>query len=796
MKYIKNFEDITHEDVPLVGGKNASLGQMIRHLSEKGITIPRGFAVTSEGYWHFLHHNNIVEVLQETMQELTDINDIPTLRKVGKKIREAIAAGSFSQELEDEVVQAYKALCQHYEQENLDVAVRSSATAEDLPEASFAGQQETFLNVQGSEELLVAVKNCFASLFTDRAIVYREEKGFDHFDVALSVGVQKMVRSDSASAGVAFTVDTETGFKEAVVIESSYGLGESVVKGVVTPDLFTIYKPTLREGYDSIIKKDLGIKNKKIIYKDSSQTQEVEVDPEQEKLFSLTDEEILYLARACVIIEDYYSELYGKWMPMDIEWAKDGMDNILYIVQARPETVHAPQQQVKTFKRFHLTDKESASSALIVSGQSIGQQIATGKVRIIPSIDQLKEFEEGDILVTGMTDPDWVPIMKRAAAIVTNRGGRTCHAAIVSRELGIPALVGTIDATEQLQDGQEVTVDCSQGKAGHIYNGIFEYTIQEVDVEKIPEVPVSVMLNLADPNRAFSLSYLPVDGVGLARIEFIISNMIEVHPMATIQEDKVEDNETLDKIYELASAYKDPVEYFVSSLAQGVAMVAAGFYPRKVIVRFSDLKSNEYANLIGGEYFEPQEANPMLGLRGASRYYSELYQEAFVLECEAMKRVRNTMGLKNVQLMVPFVRTVPEAEHVLAIMKDQGLEQGKDGLDIIMMCEVPSNIILIDQFSAHFSGFSIGSNDLTQMTLAVDRDSELLHELFDERDQAVKDFMAQAIVGAKGNKKSIGICGQAPSDYSEIADFLIEQGIDSISLNPDSVLPFLSSKKK
>ena len=796
VKYIKKFEEITHNDVLLVGGKNASLGQMIRHLSDKNILIPTGFAITSEGYWYFLRSNKLVEKLQQTMNQLTDVSDIETLKKVGSKMREIIQSGTFPNDLKDEILQGYKELCQHYKEDNLDVAVRSSATAEDLPEASFAGQQETYLNIKGDEQLLNSCKACFASLFTDRAIVYRVEKGFDHFSVALSVGVQKMVRADVASAGVIFTLDTETGFPDVIVINSSFGLGEVVVKGIVTPDEFILHKPTVRKGYSSIIKKYLGKKDKKIIYAQDSATKEVSVGKKEQQVFSLHDEEILFLGRASITIEDYYSQLYGKWMPMDIEWAKDGIDGKLYIVQARPETVHAPRQQLKHFQRYHLEiDDQQVVSRIIVTGQSIGQQIATGKVRIISSIGDVQEFNEGDILVTGMTDPDWVPIMKRAAAIVTDRGGRTCHAAIVSRELGVPAVIGAVGVSEKLKNGQEVTVDCSKGNTGYIYDGILDYTIKKIDIGKLPKLSVAVMVNLSDPDRVFSLSFLPVDGVGLARIEFIISNIIKIHPMVAVRPDMVKNKNVLDAIYNLAGAYESIYDYFLSLLSQAIGTIAAGFYPRPVIVRFSDFKSNEYANLLGGSFFEPEESNPMLGLRGASRYYSALYQEAFILECKAMKRARDEMGLHNIQIMVPFVRTVTEAQQVINIMKEHGLEQGKNGLKIIMMCEIPSNVILIDKFSSLFDGFSIGSNDLTQMILGVDRDSELLAPLFDERDEAVKIFMSQAISGAKKNNRSIGICGQAPSDYPEIAEFLIEQGIDSLSLNPDTVLPFLMRYK-
>lgn len=795
MKYIKLFEELRLKDLPQVGGKNASLGQMISHLAEKGVRVPRGFAVTAAAYWHYLSHNTLIEEMKRIMGQLKDPNDISTLQKVGQKIRSVIVSGSMPDDLAQEIAAAYNQLSQHYNQKNADVAVRSSATAEDLPTASFAGQQETYLNIHGAEKLIEACKKCMASLFTDRAIVYRIGHGFDHFKVALSVGVQKMIRADLASSGVTFSLDTESGFKDVVMIESSFGLGEAIVKGLVTPDEFMVHKPTLEQGFHSIIKKKLGDKKIKIIYAQNHEetTQEIAVPDDEQKLFSLVDKEILELAQSTITIEKHYSQLKGAWSPMDVEWAKDGQDGKLYIIQARPETVHAVKKEAVLIQ-YSLQNGEPESHAhrLLVTGLSIGQQIVSGIARVIKDVKQIKQVQEGDIIVTLMTDPDWVPVMKRAAGIVTERGGRTCHAAIVSRELGLPAIVGAQGATEAIKDGQEITLDCSRGTAGFIYDGRIEYVVNEIVLETVPKAPVEVMVNISDPGSAFQVSFLPTAGVGLARIEFIITNSIKIHPMALVHPDRVTDKKVFEKIDVLTSAYPDKKAFFVDRLAQGIGMIAAAFYPRPVIARLSDFKSNEYRNLLGGVYFEPEEENPMLGFRGASRYYHERYKEAFALECATFLKVRNEMGLKNVKVMVPFVRSVGEADGVIREMQRNGLSRGENGLEIIMMCEVPSNVIVLDMFSPFFDGFSIGSNDLTQLTLGVDRDSELLAPMFDERDPAVKRMMAMAIEGAKKNKRYIGICGQAPSDYPEIAQFLIEKGIDSLSLNPDSVLPFLT----
>ncbi|MGE0206517.1 MAG: phosphoenolpyruvate synthase [Candidatus Babeliales bacterium] len=794
MKYITWFNELQITDVPLVGGKNASLGQMIQTLTKKGIVIPNGFALTVKAYWHFLEYNNLLEPLKKILATLTDPQDLKKLKKVGAEIRGLMLKGTMPPDVVAELEEAYKNLSEQYGSQAVDVAVRSSATAEDLPNASFAGQQETFLNIKGSKELVLACKKSMASLFTDRAIVYRVEKGFDHWKVGLSVGVQKMVRSDLASAGVLFTLDTETGFKDVIMINASYGLGESVVQGLVSPDEFRVYKPLLKQGYKSIIKKVLGDKPTKLIYgvDKKNPTQEVTVGNDAYNAFSLTDEELLTLARYGVIIEDYYSELKGHWCPMDIEWAKDGLDGKLYIVQARPETVHAnheAQHMVYALKENFQKVKEK----IVLSGQSIGQRIAAGKARVAKSFRDLDVFEQGDILVTSMTDPDWVPIMKKAAAIITDRGGRTSHAAIVSRELGIPAIIGTERATSSIKTGEVVTVDCSQGATGYVYRGIVEYTKQPIKVEKIPQLPVKLMVNIGEPERAMNASLLPVDGVGLARVEFIISNTIKMHPMACVEAAKISDQTIMRAIDEITRGYMNARDFFVASLAQGVATIAAHFYPRPVIVRFSDFKSNEYRNLLAGSYYEPLEENPMLGLRGASRYYSALYEPAFLLECAALKKAREEMGFSNIKIMIPFVRTIEEAQKVIDLMHQQGLQRGKQNLELYMMCEIPSNVVLMDQFAPLFDGISIGSNDLTQMTLAVDRDSELLANLFDERDPAVKEMIKMALQGAKRNKIHSGICGQAPSDYPEFGKFLIEQGIDSISLNPDSVYQFIKT---
>lgn len=790
MDYIKKFEDIQLSDIPQVGGKNASLGEMIRHLSTQGVRIPTGFAVTASAYWHFINVNNLLPEMKRIMATLPVNPDSASLDKVGSAMRSLIVNATMPADLAQEITAAYKELCDHYHEPDCDVAVRSSATAEDLPNASFAGQQETYLHIRGIDALLDRCKQCIASLFTDRAIVYRVDKGFDHFAVALSIGVQKMVRSDKASAGVAFSLDTETGFKDAIIINASYGLGESVVAGEVTPDEFRIFKPTLAKGFDALIGKKLGVKNTKRMYSDDTRNPVITVpvsDVEQQQ-FCLTDAEVIELAHMVVAIENYYTTLKKSWSPMDVEWAKDGNDGVLYIVQARPETVFA-QHNYRELVRYQL--KDTAPQKALVTGQSIGSRIVSGPARIVRNVADINKVQKGDILVTEMTDPDWVPVMKRAAGIITTRGGRTCHAAIVSRELEIPAVVGAAQALTVLTDGQPVTIDCSTGAQGYVYAGALPFAINRIALDTVPQLPVKLMITLADPDRAFALSFLPVDGVGLARTEFIVSNVIKVHPMALLEPDKVTDVQVTATINTISAAYPDKKQFFIDTLAYGVATIAAAFYPKPVIVRTSDFKTNEYRNLIGGSYFEPEEENPMIGFRGASRYIAPAYAPAFALECAALKKVREQMGLTNLIIMLPFVRTTTEAKAALACMAEHGLRSGDNGLKIYMMCEIPANVLLIDQFAQIFDGFSIGSNDLTQLTLGVDRDSQLLAPLFDERDAAVKMMMQLAVQGAHKAGKPIGICGQAPSDYPEIADFLISLGIDSLSLNPDSVLPFL-----
>ncbi|MEX0671971.1 MAG: phosphoenolpyruvate synthase [Candidatus Babeliales bacterium] len=796
MSYIKRFQDIRHDDIAIVGGKNASLGEMIAALHDNGIRIPDGFAVTAQAYRYFLKHNSLEEPVAKALNRLVNYKDLAVLKSVGKEIRLLIEAGNYPADLAEQIVTAYQELSRKYQQENVDVAVRSSATAEDLPTASFAGQQETFLNVSGREDLLASVKKGMASLFTDRALVYRIEQGFDHAKVAISIGVQKMVRSDSASSGVAFTLDTESGFGDVVFINASYGLGEYIVKGVIDPDEYYVHKPTLEQGFKPILKKRIGKKDKKLVYaKDmSAGVQEVIVATDDQKKFSLTNDEILELAMMCIIIERYYSELRGSWSPQDIEWGKDGIDGKLYIVQARPETVHAHKKHdILTIYSIRNGSDQALSKKIIDTGLSVGQKIVAGRARVIKDVSGIETVQEGDILVTYMTDPDWVPIMKKAAGIVTVRGGRTCHAAIVSRELGIPCIVGAEYAMERIANDQEITIDCSRGKTGYIYEGILLIEKKETALKKIPKLPTKLMLNIADPDRAFTNSFLPVDGVGLARVEFIFSSTIKIHPMALIEPDTVTDAVVREEIDTMTAAYSSKRDYFVDGMAQEVATIAAAFYPRPVIVRTSDFKTNEYHDLIGGSFFEPVEENPMLGFRGASRYYSPLYEPAFALECAALKKVREEKGFQNVIIMIPFVRTVDEGKKVLEIMKTHGLEQGENGLQIIMMVEIPANALLIDQFSESFVGFSIGSNDLTQLTLGVDRDSALIAPLFDERNPAVLELIRMSIEGAHKNRRYIGICGQAPSDFEEIRRFLIELKIDSMSLNADSVLPFLLS---
>ncbi len=782
--------DVTIEDIPLVGGKNASLGEMIRNLSPMGINIPDGFVVTSKAYERFIEFNNLKKKIGDILETI-NYDDVADLHKKAYLIRELIKGGEFPPDLEELIKEYYSKLSEKYGMHAADVAVRSSATAEDLPDASFAGQQETYLNVVGAENVLTAIKKCFASLFTDRAISYRKSFGFDSFSVGIAVGIQKMVRSDLGASGVMFTLDTESGFRDVVVINAIYGLGELIVQGVVTPDEYMVFKPTLMQGYSAIIEKKLGRKDRKMVYgAKEERTKIINVALTDQKKFALSDDEILKLARWGIMIEEHYSKKKGKWTPMDIEWAKDGKLGELFIVQARPETVHSRKEN-KILKIWNiLEDEEERAKKRIVSGIAVGDKIATGRVRILYNLEDASDFKEGEILVTDITDPDWEPIMKKASAIITNRGGRTAHAAIVARELGIPAVVGTGNATEILENGMEVTVSCAEGEIGYVYKGKVEYEVQEVNLEDMPKPKTKIMMNIGNPETAFRNSFIPNDGVGLAREEFIIANYIKIHPLALLKFDelKEKDEELADEIESLTFGYDDKAQYFVKKLSYGIAKIAAAFYPNPVIVRFSDFKSNEYANLLGGQHFEPKEENPMLGWRGASRYYSDIYKEAFALECKAILRVRNKMGLTNVKVMVPFCRTPEEGKKVIEVMEEYGLKRGENGLEIYVMAEIPSNIVLADHFAEIFDGFSIGSNDLTQLTLGIDRDSGLVAHLYDERNEAVKRLISQLISVAKEKGKKVGICGQAPSDFPEFAQFLVEQGIDSISLNPDSVL--------
>ena len=776
MKYIRTFSEIRMSDVAEVGGKNASLGEMYSQLEDAGTRVPNGFATTAAAFWLFLDHNDLRDKILDELDAL-DTTDVVALARSGKRIRNWITHASLPEILQDEIAQAYEMLCAEYGPAT-DVAVRSSATAEDLPNASFAGQQETYLNISNLDNLLMACKRVFASLFTDRAISYRIDKGFAHADVALSIGVQKMVRADLGASGVIFTLDTETGFRDVVLITASYGLGENVVQGAVNPDEFYVYKNTLASGFRPIIRRQLGSKAIKMIYgKDSStgfSTRNVDVATQERQQFSITDGEVLELARIAVLIEEHYHR------PMDIEWARDGESGELFILQARPETV----ETVKKDPGFEIFELHERSQVLCV-GKSVGKRIASGVARVVADASSMSRLQPGEILVTDITDPDWEPVMKIAAAIITNRGGRTCHAAIVARELGIPAIVGCGDATQRITSGEQVTASCVEGDAGYVYQGKLNFTSEILDFSRLGKPETRVMLNLANPEQAFEFSALPVDGVGLARIEFIINNSIRVHPWALLNYDSLE-RKLQQRIDQETAGYPDPESFYVKRLAEGIGMIAAAFYPRQVIVRLSDFKSNEYASLIGGELIEPKEENPMIGFRGASRYPSKDFKECFRLECEALVRVRQHMGFDNVDVMIPFVRSVQEGNTVLELMAVHGLKRGEAGLKIFLMCEIPSNALLARQFLASFDGFSIGSNDLTQLTLGVDRDSGLISDL-DERNEAVKILMKMAIDACHEQNKYVGICGQAPSDYPEITRWLVENGISSISLNPDSV---------
>jgi len=777
--FVRWLEDLDKDDVPSVGGKNASLGEMIQALAEEGVRVPGGFATTAEAYWRFVDANDLRGELTERIEALRSGD--ATLEEVGGQIRKAFLYAEFPDDLRDAIREAYHALSERHETEHVDVAVRSSATAEDLPTASFAGQQETFLNVHGDKQLFDACRRCYASLFTDRAISYRENQGFEHMEVALSIGVQKMVRSDLASSGVMFTIDTETGFKDMILINAAWGLGETVVQGTVDPDEYSVFKPLLdRDDFVPIVGKHVGSKEQKMVYTSggTAATKTQDTTRKERQSVVLGDDEIVQLARWAKRVEDHYG------MPMDLEWAKDGQSGELFIVQARPETVQS-QREAAAMKRYKLL--ESGGEPL-VEGLAIGEAIVTGPVQVIKGADEIGRFEDGSILVTGMTDPDWVPIMKRAAAIVTDHGGRTCHAAIVSRELGIPALAGTGNATQVLKDGQQVTVSCAEGEHGYVYEGELEYEETEIDLSGLKEPSTRVMMNIADPTAAMRWWRLPCKGIGLARMEFIINNAIKVHPMALVGFDELEDRKAKRRIAELTRGYDDKPQYFVDNLALGIGKIAASQWPEPVIVRMSDFKTNEYADLIGGKAFEPDEANPMLGFRGASRYYSDRYAAGFALECRAIKHVRDVMGLDNVVVMIPFCRTLDEADRVLEVMAENGLSRGENDLAVYVMAEIPSNVVLAREFAQRFDGFSIGTNDLTQLVLGVDRDSELLSGLFDERDEAVKRSIASLIDDAHAEGTSVGICGQAPSDHPDFAEFLVGCGIDSISLNPDSVI--------
>jgi pyruvate,water dikinase len=793
-RFVRWFADVGIGDISLVGGKNASLGEMVRELAPKGVKIPDGFAITANGYRHFLREAKLDLRIRDILVGL-DTRDMENLRARGSQVRHAILAAQLPVDLEQEVLAAYDQF-KGYQLHPIDVAVRSSATAEDLPDASFAGQQETYLNVCGHLALLDSVKRCFASLFTDRAISYRTDKGFDHFKVALSVGVQRMVRSDLAASGVMFTIDTETGFRDAVLINAAYGLGENVVQGSVNPDEYYVFKPTLKSGFKPILQKITGTKEFKLIYDvgGGKMVKNVPVPPGDRVRFAISDEEILQLARWACTIEDHYSAKRGQPVPMDIEWAKDGHTGELFIVQARPETVQS-RKTLDMVEAFKLKKR----GTVLISGRSVGEKIASGPVRVIASAQFIGQFKEGEVLVTDKTDPDWEPIMKKAAAIITNRGGRTCHAAIVSRELGVPAIVGTEHGTEVLKDGQMVTVSCAEGDTGFVYEGNLPFDVQRSNLKELARPRTKVMMNVGNPEEAFSLSFTPNDGVGLAREEFIITTYIKAHPLALLDYDKL-DAATRAQLDALTAGYTDKPQFFVDKLVQGVAMIAAAFYPKDVILRLSDFKTNEYANLIGGKAYEPAEENPMIGFRGASRYYHPRYQAGFALECRAVKKVRDEMGLTNLKVMIPFCRTIEEGKRVLAEMARHGLKRGEHGLELYVMCEIPSNVILAEEFCDIFDGFSIGSNDLTQLTLGVDRDSEIVAPIFDERNAAVKKLIAQVIAVCRKKGRKIGICGQAPSDYPDFAQFLVEQGIDSISLNPDTVikttLAILEKEKK
>lgn len=771
-----DLQQVGMRNLDQVGGKNASLGEMIQYLTAQNVSVPQGFATTADAFRAFMAQNGLDQKIHALLNGL-NVDDVQKLSKIGQTIRGWIIETPFLPNFVADVRQAYERLEKVIGYDDFTVAVRSSATAEDLPDASFAGQQETFLNIRGIDAILDSMKHVFASLFNDRAIAYRVHHGFSHHEVALSAGVQRMIRSDLAASGVMFTLDTESGFDQVVLITASYGLGELIVQGAVNPDEFYVHKPSLRSGKSAIIRRNLGEKSHKMVYCDTKSVKTVPVDAHQQRLFSILPTEIEALARCALIIEKHYSR------PMDIEWAKDGVDGLLYMLQARPETVKSRENH-QVWERYELRERGHVLS----EGRSIGQRIGQGRVRVIQDAAEMHRVEPGDVLVSDMTDPDWEPVMKRASAIVTNRGGRTCHAAIIARELGIPAVVGCVDATKRMRDGEHVTVSCAEGDTGYIYEGLLNFDRLQMDMRSLPELPLKIMLNVGHPERAFAFQSVPNAGVGLARLEFLISNTIGIHPKALLDYDLITDSKLKQIIDSKIAAYESPVEYYIERLKEGVATIAAAFYPKPVIVRLSDFKSNEYANLIGGELYEPHEENPMLGFRGASRYVSKHFEACFELECTAIRRVREDMGLKNVQVMIPFVRTVNEAKQVIDVLAKYGLERGKEELRVIMMCEIPSNALLADAFLDYFDGFSIGSNDLTQLTLGLDRDSGLVAEQFDERDAAVKSLLHLAINACKKRGKYVGICGQGPSDHPDFAMWLMHEGIDSLSLNPDSVM--------
>ncbi|NQZ82783.1 MAG: phosphoenolpyruvate synthase [Colwellia sp.] len=773
------YEVLGMGDVDRVGGKNASLGEMISNLSNLGVQVPGGFATTSFAFNEFLEQSGLNDKIYQLLDSL-DVSDISALNECGKKIRQWIIETPFLPEMQRDIEQAYGKLADGFA-DDASFAVRSSATAEDMPDASFAGQQETFLNVRGLAAVMVAIKHVFASLFNDRAISYRVHQGYDHRGVALSAGIQRMVRSDIASSGVMFSIDTESGFADVVFITSSFGLGEMVVQGAVNPDEFYVHKPTLASGKPAVVRRNIGSKAIKMIYSSAQehgkQVEIVDIDEQDSNRFSLTDDEVQELAKQAVIIEKHYQR------PMDIEWAKDGLDGKLYIVQARPETVKS-RENANVMEQFQL----QTTANVVCTGRSIGHKIGSGEAKVLSSIAEMDKIQPGDVLVTDMTDPDWEPIMKRASAIVTNRGGRTCHAAIIAREMGIPAVVGCGDATKKIANGDPITVSCAEGDTGFIYKGKLDYTVTTSEIDSMPDLPLKIMMNVGNPDRAFTFARLPHAGIGLARLEFIINKMIGIHPKALLNFDQ-QSAELQAEINDIIAGYDNPVEFYIAKLTEGISTLAAAFSPEKVIVRMSDFKSNEYANLVGGEEFEPHEENPMIGYRGAARYISEDFRDCFALECEAIKRVRNDMGMTHVEVMIPFVRTLEEASAVIDILAEHGLKRGENGLRIIMMCELPSNALLADQFLDYFDGFSIGSNDLTQLTLGLDRDSGLIAHLFDERDPAIKLLLSMAIKACKARGKYVGICGQGPSDHADFAAWLVAQGIDSVSLNPDTVLP-------